>query len=66
MLGIAGILRQQLTGKLRTFTAMDKSLTLRAHRDRTLPMEGMPTGLDTAAAAALFLIGAIAAMQTAP
>ena len=65
MLGVAGILRQRLTGKVGAFAAMSIALVLRAHRNRALAVEGMPAGLDAAAAAAFLLVSAIRAMQTA-
>lgn len=66
MLRITGILFQQFTGEVVTFAAMDDVLFLAAGRHRTLPMEGMAIGSDTAAAAAGLLITAGFAVQAAP
>ena len=50
MLGVAGILNQELTGKLPALAAMDFSLALATGRNGTLPVERVAVGLNTAAA----------------
>ena len=61
--GIAGILRQQRTGKLRTFAAMEKAFVLAAEGHRAFTVKRVPSGPDTAAA--VFAEGTFPAKQAA-
>lgn len=65
MLGVAGILRQQLAGNIGTFPAMNKSLILTAHRHGTFPVERISVSLYAASAAAAFLVLAASTVQSA-
>lgn len=62
---IAGIPRQQLTGYIRTLSAMHQSLFLTAGCHRTLSMKGSAIRLDTAAAVTAVLIFASRTVKSA-
>ena len=52
MLGVAGILGQQIAGNLRALAAVQKAFLLAAHGDRAFPVEGMSVCGDTSFAMA--------------
>lgn len=65
VLGVAGILRRQIAGQLRAFSAMDKALLLTADRHGALTVKGMAAGLHAAPAAAGLFERAGRAVQSA-
>jgi hypothetical protein len=65
MLGIAGILREQIAGDVRTFAAVGEALALAAKGDGTFSVEGIAIGLNTAATIVWSFITASLAAQTA-
>ena len=65
MLGVAGILRQQIAGQLRAFSAVDKALLLTADRHGTLTVKGMAVGFHAAPAMAGFFERTGRAVQSA-
>lgn len=65
MLGVAGILGQQIAGNLRALAAVQKAFLLAAHGDRAFPVEGMAVCGDTPLAMTAFYKCAAVAAQAA-
>lgn len=65
LLGIAGIVVQQLAGDIRALAAVEKAFLLAAGGHRAFPMEGMAVCLNTASAVAGFPVVAFGTVQSA-